>query len=91
MDRRKRLLAGNGARIVLGARRKDRIDVVVKDITAQRRQFVAVFAGGFAVARLGAALFRILPKDGGARRCFRNRVLTFVDQPPTFLVLICAL
>ena len=28
-----RLLAGNGARVVLGARRKDRIDAVVKDIT----------------------------------------------------------
>jgi NADP-dependent 3-hydroxy acid dehydrogenase YdfG len=30
-----RLLAGNGARVVLGARRKDRIDALVKDITAQ--------------------------------------------------------
>jgi NADP-dependent 3-hydroxy acid dehydrogenase YdfG len=29
-----RLLAGNGARVVLGARRKDRIDALVKDITA---------------------------------------------------------
>jgi NADP-dependent 3-hydroxy acid dehydrogenase YdfG len=30
-----RLLAGNGANVVLGARRKDRIDAVVKDTTAQ--------------------------------------------------------
>jgi NADP-dependent 3-hydroxy acid dehydrogenase YdfG len=30
-----RLLAGNGAKVVLGARRKDRIDAVVKDITAK--------------------------------------------------------
>jgi NADP-dependent 3-hydroxy acid dehydrogenase YdfG len=30
-----RLLAGNGAKVVLGARRKDRIDAVVKDITAE--------------------------------------------------------
>jgi NADP-dependent 3-hydroxy acid dehydrogenase YdfG len=30
-----RLLAGNGAKVVLGARRKDRIDTVVKDITAK--------------------------------------------------------
>ena len=29
-----RLLAGNGAKVVLGARRKDRIDVLVNDITA---------------------------------------------------------
>ena len=29
-----RLLARNGARVVLGARRKDRIDVLVKDITS---------------------------------------------------------
>jgi NADP-dependent 3-hydroxy acid dehydrogenase YdfG len=29
-----RLLSGNGAKVVLGARRKDRIDAVVKDITA---------------------------------------------------------
>src|SRR5258705_6177430 len=29
-----RLLAGNGAKVVLGARRKDRIDAVVKDIIA---------------------------------------------------------
>jgi NADP-dependent 3-hydroxy acid dehydrogenase YdfG len=28
-----RLLAGNGAKVVLGARRKDRIDALVKDIT----------------------------------------------------------
>jgi NADP-dependent 3-hydroxy acid dehydrogenase YdfG len=32
-----RLLAGNGARVVLGARRKDRIDTLVKDITAYGR------------------------------------------------------
>jgi len=31
-----RLLAGNGATIVLGARRKNRIDVIVKDITTER-------------------------------------------------------
>src|SRR5262249_26879471 len=30
-----RLLAGNGAKVVLGARRKDRIDAVVRDITAR--------------------------------------------------------
>ena len=30
-----RLLAGKGAKVVLGARRKDRIDAVVKDITAK--------------------------------------------------------
>jgi len=30
-----RLLAGHGAKVVLGARRKDRIDAVVKDITAR--------------------------------------------------------
>jgi NADP-dependent 3-hydroxy acid dehydrogenase YdfG len=30
-----RLLAGNGAKVVLGARRKDRIDAVVQDITAR--------------------------------------------------------
>ena len=30
-----RLLAENGAKVVLGARRKDRIDAVVKDITAE--------------------------------------------------------
>jgi NADP-dependent 3-hydroxy acid dehydrogenase YdfG len=30
-----RLLAENGAKVVLGARRKDRIDTVVKDITAK--------------------------------------------------------
>lgn len=30
-----RLLAGNGAKVVLGARRKDRIDAVVKHITAK--------------------------------------------------------
>src|SRR6201981_357145 len=30
-----RLLAGNGAKVVLGARRKDRIDSLVKDITAK--------------------------------------------------------
>ena len=30
-----RLLAGNGAKVVLGARRKDRIDALVKDITAK--------------------------------------------------------
>ena len=30
-----RLLAGNGAKVVLGARRKDRIDAVVKDIIAK--------------------------------------------------------
>jgi NADP-dependent 3-hydroxy acid dehydrogenase YdfG len=30
-----RLLAGNGAKVVLGARRKDRIDAVVKEITAR--------------------------------------------------------
>jgi NADP-dependent 3-hydroxy acid dehydrogenase YdfG len=30
-----RLLAGNGARVVLGARRKDRIDALVKDINAE--------------------------------------------------------
>ena len=30
-----RLLAANGAKVVLGARRKDRIDTVVKDITAK--------------------------------------------------------
>jgi len=30
-----RLLAGNGAKVVLGARRKDRIDAVVKDITTK--------------------------------------------------------
>jgi NADP-dependent 3-hydroxy acid dehydrogenase YdfG len=30
-----RLLARNGARVVLGARRKDRIDALVKDITAE--------------------------------------------------------
>src|SRR5713101_4048380 len=30
-----RLLAGNGAKVVLGARRKDRIDSVVKDITTK--------------------------------------------------------
>ena len=29
------LLAGNGARVVLGARRKDRIDALVKDLTAE--------------------------------------------------------
>src|SRR5262245_9842114 len=29
-----RLLATNGAKVVLGARRKDRIDALVKDITA---------------------------------------------------------
>src|SRR5262245_66122880 len=29
-----RLLAANGAKVVLGARRKDRIDALVKDITA---------------------------------------------------------
>src|SRR5262249_18189864 len=30
-----RLLAANGAKVVLGARRKDRIDALVKDITAK--------------------------------------------------------
>jgi NADP-dependent 3-hydroxy acid dehydrogenase YdfG len=30
-----RLLASNGARVVLGARRKDRIDALVKDINAE--------------------------------------------------------
>jgi NADP-dependent 3-hydroxy acid dehydrogenase YdfG len=30
-----RLLAGNGAKVVLGARRKDRIDAIVKDIGAR--------------------------------------------------------
>ena len=30
-----RLLAGNGAKVVLGARRKDRIDALVKEITAK--------------------------------------------------------
>src|SRR5262245_27263956 len=30
-----RVLASNGAKVVLGARRKDRIDTVVKDITAR--------------------------------------------------------
>ena len=30
-----RLLAGSGAKVVLGARRKDRIDALVKDITAK--------------------------------------------------------
>src|SRR5690348_14730602 len=30
-----RLLAGNGAKVVLGARRKDRIDALVKDITSK--------------------------------------------------------
>src|SRR5690348_12977301 len=30
-----RLLAANGAKVVLGARRKDRIDAVVRDITAE--------------------------------------------------------
>jgi NADP-dependent 3-hydroxy acid dehydrogenase YdfG len=30
-----RLLAGNGAKVVLGARRKDRIDALVKDINAE--------------------------------------------------------
>jgi NADP-dependent 3-hydroxy acid dehydrogenase YdfG len=30
-----RLLAGNGAKVVLGARRKERIDALVKDITAR--------------------------------------------------------
>jgi len=30
-----RLLAGNGAKVVLGARRKDRIDAVVQDIIAK--------------------------------------------------------
>ena len=30
-----RLLAGNGAKVVLGARRKDRIDAVVHEITAK--------------------------------------------------------
>src|SRR6201987_4734038 len=30
-----RLLAGNGAKVVLGARRKDRIDALVRDITAK--------------------------------------------------------
>src|SRR6185503_147680 len=30
-----RLLAANGAKVVLGARRKDRIDAVVKEITAK--------------------------------------------------------
>src|SRR5216117_2128317 len=30
-----RLLAANGAKVVLGARRKDRIDAVVKEITAR--------------------------------------------------------
>ena len=30
-----RLLAGNGAKVVLGARRKDRIDAVVQDITTK--------------------------------------------------------
>ncbi len=30
-----RLLAGNGAKVVLGARRRDRIDALVKDITAK--------------------------------------------------------
>lgn len=35
-----RLLAGNGAKVALGARRKDRIDALVKDITAK---------GGFAL------------------------------------------
>ena len=34
-DSTARLLAGNGAKVVLGARRKDRIDAVVKDITAK--------------------------------------------------------
>jgi NADP-dependent 3-hydroxy acid dehydrogenase YdfG len=31
-----RLLAGNGAKVVLGARRKDRIDALVRDITEMR-------------------------------------------------------
>jgi NADP-dependent 3-hydroxy acid dehydrogenase YdfG len=30
-----RLLAGSGAKVVLGARRTDRIDALVKDITAK--------------------------------------------------------
>src|SRR5258705_13883436 len=30
-----RLLAGNGAKVALGARRKDRIDALVRDITAK--------------------------------------------------------
>ena len=30
-----RLLAGDGAKVALGARRKDRIDALVKDITAK--------------------------------------------------------
>jgi NADP-dependent 3-hydroxy acid dehydrogenase YdfG len=30
-----RLLAENGAKVVLGARRKDRIDAIVNDITAR--------------------------------------------------------
>ncbi len=30
-----RLLAGNGAKVVLGARRKDRIDALVRDITGK--------------------------------------------------------
>ena len=30
-----RLLAGNGAKVVLGARRKDRIDALAKDIAAK--------------------------------------------------------
>src|SRR5262245_39900360 len=30
-----RLLAANGAKVALGARRKDRIDALVKDITAK--------------------------------------------------------
>ncbi|MBL8878547.1 MAG: SDR family NAD(P)-dependent oxidoreductase, partial [Phycisphaerales bacterium] len=30
-----RLLAANGAKVVLGARRKDRIDALVKEITAK--------------------------------------------------------
>ncbi|HET9320594.1 MAG TPA: SDR family NAD(P)-dependent oxidoreductase [Bryobacteraceae bacterium] len=38
-----RLLARNGAKVVLGARRKDRIDAVVKDITPR--------AAGLSVSR----------------------------------------
>ena len=34
-ERTARLLAGNGARVVLGARRKDRIDALVENITAE--------------------------------------------------------
>jgi len=30
-----RLLAGNGAKVALGARRKDRIDALVRDINAK--------------------------------------------------------